>query len=116
MSGIELIRRTNSSSSTTSGNGNVGVTKEEEIKKEGEEDVAYGVTMPLLTTASGEKFGKSAGNAIWLDPSMTSPFELYQVCSSILFSIFSFFLAIRICSDSNFFFFLIRIVLLENFG
>ena len=47
---------------------------------EGElEDPAYGVTMPLLTTATGDKFGKSAGNAVWLDPGMTSPFELYQV-------------------------------------
>lgn len=39
---------------------------------------AYGLTVPLLTTASGEKFGKSAGNAVWLDESLTSPFELYQ--------------------------------------
>ena len=39
-----------------------------------------GFTVPLLTTASGEKFGKSAGNAIWLDSEITSPFELYQVC------------------------------------
>lgn len=38
-----------------------------------------GFTVPLLTTSSGEKFGKSAGNAIWLDPQMTSIFELYQV-------------------------------------
>ena len=38
-----------------------------------------GFTVPLLTTASGEKFGKTAGNAIWLDREMTSPFELYQV-------------------------------------
>lgn len=37
-------------------------------------------TVPLLTTSGGEKFGKSAGNAIWLDPQMTSPFDLYQVC------------------------------------
>ncbi|KIV78098.1 tyrosine-tRNA ligase [Exophiala sideris] len=37
-----------------------------------------GFTVPLLTTASGEKFGKSAGNAVWLDPQMTSIFELYQ--------------------------------------
>jgi tyrosyl-tRNA synthetase len=40
---------------------------------------AYGLTWPLLTTAKGEKFGKSAGNAIWLDESLTSPFEFYQV-------------------------------------
>ncbi|KAG9774199.1 tyrosyl-tRNA synthetase, partial [Aureobasidium melanogenum] len=37
-----------------------------------------GLTVPLLTTASGEKFGKSAGNAVWLDPEMTSIFDLYQ--------------------------------------
>ena len=39
-----------------------------------------GFTVPLLTSASGEKFGKSAGNAIWLDKEMTSPFDLHQVC------------------------------------
>ncbi|PYH93554.1 tyrosyl-tRNA synthetase mitochondrial precursor [Aspergillus ellipticus CBS 707.79] len=38
----------------------------------------YGITTPLLTTSSGEKFGKSAGNAIWLDSDLTSSFELYQ--------------------------------------
>jgi tyrosyl-tRNA synthetase len=37
----------------------------------------FGLTVPLLTTAAGAKFGKSAGNAIWLDKTMTSPFELY---------------------------------------
>ncbi len=36
------------------------------------------LTTPLLTDSSGEKFGKSAGNAIWLDPSMTSPYAFYQ--------------------------------------
>lgn len=40
---------------------------------------AFGITTPLLTTASGEKFGKSAGNAIWLDPQLTSVFDFYQV-------------------------------------
>ncbi|CUS15708.1 unnamed protein product [Tuber aestivum] len=39
---------------------------------------AYGLTAPLLTTESGEKIGKSAGNAIWLDGDRTTPFELYQ--------------------------------------
>lgn len=39
---------------------------------------SYGITTPLLTTASGEKFGKSAGNAVWLDPDMMSSFDLYQ--------------------------------------
>ncbi|PKW28303.1 tyrosine--tRNA ligase [Phycicoccus duodecadis] len=36
------------------------------------------LTTPLLTDSSGEKFGKSAGNAIWLDPVMTSPYAFYQ--------------------------------------
>ena len=39
---------------------------------------AYGMTFPLVTTSSGEKFGKSAGNAVWLDPDMTSPYNFYQ--------------------------------------
>ncbi|XP_014288582.1 tyrosine--tRNA ligase, mitochondrial [Halyomorpha halys] len=38
----------------------------------------YGITSPLITSESGDKFGKTAGNAVWLDPDMTSPFELYQ--------------------------------------
>lgn len=40
---------------------------------------AFGITIPLLLTSTGEKFGKSAGNAIWLDDKMTSPYEFYQV-------------------------------------
>jgi len=38
----------------------------------------YGITFPLLAASSGEKFGKSAGNAVWLDPDKTSPYSLYQ--------------------------------------
>lgn len=58
----------------------VNVSQDVELGLGGDQDEpAYGLTMPLLTTASGEKFGKSAGNAVWLDPSMTSPFEFYQV-------------------------------------
>jgi len=38
----------------------------------------YGLTFPLVTTASGEKFGKSAGNAVWLSPERTSPYVFYQ--------------------------------------
>ena len=37
----------------------------------------FGFTVPLLTTSSGAKFGKSAGNAIWLDHEQTSTFDLY---------------------------------------
>ncbi len=39
---------------------------------------AHGLCAPLLTTASGAKFGKSAGDAVWLDPDQTSPYKFYQ--------------------------------------
>jgi tyrosyl-tRNA synthetase len=39
---------------------------------------AFGVVWPLLTTASGQKMGKSEGNSLWLDPEMTSPYDFYQ--------------------------------------
>ena len=35
---------------------------------------AYIVTVPLITTASGVKFGKTEGGAVWLDPLKTSPY------------------------------------------
>ncbi|CAO3607287.1 unnamed protein product [Cunninghamella echinulata] len=39
---------------------------------------AHGITIPLLLTSAGEKFGKSAGNAVWLDENKTSVFDFYQ--------------------------------------
>lgn len=45
-------------------------------KKAGKE--AYGFTMPLLTKSDGTKFGKTNGQAIWLDREKTSPYEMYQ--------------------------------------
>jgi tyrosyl-tRNA synthetase len=48
-------------------------------EKEDPKMVPFGFTVPLLTTAAGQKFGKTAGNAIWLDKEMTSCFDLYQV-------------------------------------
>jgi len=53
--GLELIRRTH----------------EEETK-------AFGFTIPLVTKADGNKFGKTESGAIWLDPKKTSPYEFYQ--------------------------------------
>ncbi|WAC07566.1 MAG: tyrosine--tRNA ligase [Thermodesulfobacteriota bacterium] len=38
----------------------------------------FGVTLPLVTTASGKKFGKSEAGNIWLDGALTSPYQLYQ--------------------------------------
>ena len=45
-------------------------------KKTGSE--VYGFTMPLVTDKSGNKFGKSEGNALWLDKNKTSAYKLYQ--------------------------------------
>lgn len=39
---------------------------------------AYGLVLPLITTASGTKFGKTEAGTIWLDPQLTTPFEFYQ--------------------------------------
>ena len=45
-------------------------------KKTGEE--VYGFTMPLVLTKDGKKIGKSEGNAVWLDKTKTSSYEVYQ--------------------------------------
>lgn len=39
---------------------------------------AYGATWPLVVDATGKKFGKSEGNALWLNPQKNSPFVIYQ--------------------------------------
>jgi tyrosyl-tRNA synthetase len=39
---------------------------------------AFALVCPLLTTASGEKMGKSEGNSVWLDPELTPPYDFYQ--------------------------------------
>ncbi|MGE3797512.1 MAG: tyrosine--tRNA ligase [Thermomicrobiales bacterium] len=39
---------------------------------------AFALVSPLITAASGEKLGKSAGNSIWLDSAMTTPWDYYQ--------------------------------------
>jgi tyrosyl-tRNA synthetase len=53
LSGVELIRRTTG-------------------------DAAYALSWPLLVDKAGKKFGKSEGNAVWLDAQKTSPFTFYQ--------------------------------------
>ncbi|MCS8584743.1 tyrosine--tRNA ligase [Leuconostoc mesenteroides] len=45
---------------------------------EGNNATAFGLTIPLMTDSSGKKFGKSEGNAIWLNPERTSPYTFYQ--------------------------------------
>ena len=39
---------------------------------------AYAMTITLLTDSQGKKMGKTAGNAVWLDPKKTSPYDFYQ--------------------------------------
>ncbi|WP_233193890.1 tyrosine--tRNA ligase [Cryobacterium sp. M25] len=45
-------------------------------KAEGES--AHAIGTPLITNSDGTKFGKSEGNAVWLDPTLTSPYAFYQ--------------------------------------
>ena len=47
-------------------------------RKEGNDVVATGLTIPLLTKADGTKFGKSESGAVWLSSEMTSPFDFFQ--------------------------------------
>ena len=56
--------------------GNI-VTGIELIKKKLDGE-AYGMTSPLILDSSGKKFGKSEGNALWLNSTMTTPFKVYQ--------------------------------------
>lgn len=64
VAGIDLISR---------------LRKEESANKEDKElKPVFGITVPLLTTSNGVKFGKSAGNAIFIDKEMTPSFKIYQ--------------------------------------
>jgi tyrosyl-tRNA synthetase len=56
--------------------GNITAGTELISRKEGAG--AHGLTFPLLTTASGQKFGKTEGGAVWLDPARTSPYKFFQ--------------------------------------
>jgi tyrosyl-tRNA synthetase len=43
-----------------------------------EHGTAFGMTFPLITTSSGDKMGKTAKGAVWLDPGLTSSYDYYQ--------------------------------------
>jgi tyrosyl-tRNA synthetase len=73
VAGIDLIKSLNKG-------GSIASVQEGQVKEdEGKEVQAYGMTIPLLTTSNGEKFGKSAGNAVWLDEGRTGISDFYQV-------------------------------------
>jgi len=67
MAGVDLIRRQK-----------VVQEKAKEEEEDSDDTPAYGITLPLLTTASGAKFGKSAGNAVWLSQDKCSDYDFYQ--------------------------------------
>jgi tyrosyl-tRNA synthetase len=49
-----------------------------DLIRHAEGGAAFALTTPLITTSSGQKMSKSAGNAPWLDPTQTSPYDFYQ--------------------------------------
>jgi tyrosyl-tRNA synthetase len=49
-----------------------------DLIRRSESATAHAIGTPLITNSDGTKFGKSEGNAIWLDPELTSPYALYQ--------------------------------------
>jgi len=49
-----------------------------DLLKKSEGVGAHAIGTPLITNSDGRKFGKSEGNAIWLDPALTSPYAMYQ--------------------------------------
>ena len=55
----------------------VGFMKAELIRRKLGKD-AHAMTITLLTDSQGNKMGKTAGNAVWLDPNKTSPYDFYQ--------------------------------------
>ncbi len=75
---LELFQRNNCimqvAGSDQWGNITTGI---ELIKKKLNKE-AYGFTMPLILDQNGNKFGKSEGNALWLDKEKTSPYKIYQ--------------------------------------
>lgn len=54
------------------------ITAGVDLIKKATGDTVYAFTMPLVTDSHGVKFGKSEGNALWLDKNKTSSYELYQ--------------------------------------
>ncbi|MBT1002780.1 tyrosine--tRNA ligase [Paenarthrobacter sp. DKR-5] len=54
------------------------LTSGTELIRKVEAKSVHAIGTPLITNSDGTKFGKSEGNAVWLDPAMTSPYEFYQ--------------------------------------
>jgi tyrosyl-tRNA synthetase len=54
------------------------ITAGVELIRRVENGEAHGLVAPLVTTASGKKFGKTESGAVWLDPALTSPYRFFQ--------------------------------------
>ncbi|TFD52212.1 tyrosine--tRNA ligase [Cryobacterium frigoriphilum] len=54
------------------------LTSGTDLIRRAEGDSVHAIGTPLITNSDGTKFGKSEGNAIWLDPNLTSPYAFYQ--------------------------------------
>lgn len=55
-----------------------------ELLRRKSDKVGHVMTVPLITDSTGKKFGKSEGNAIWLDADKTSPYEMYQFWLNVM--------------------------------
>ncbi|HEL0549073.1 tyrosine--tRNA ligase [Streptococcus equi] len=55
-----------------------------ELLRKKADKTGHVMTVPLITDATGKKFGKSEGNAIWLDAKKTSPYEMYQFWLNVM--------------------------------
>ncbi|EJS41445.1 msy1p [Saccharomyces arboricola H-6] len=60
------------------GNITAGIDLINRLQPTQKKGLPFGITVPLLTTATGEKFGKSAGNAVFIDPSINTAYDVYQ--------------------------------------
>ncbi len=54
------------------------LTSGTELIRKAEGATVHAIGTPLITNSDGTKFGKSEGNAVWLDPALTSPYAFYQ--------------------------------------
>lgn len=60
------------------GNITAGIDLIKRISTNSRKSPPFGITVPLLTTSNGQKFGKSAGNAIFIDPEINTAYDIYQ--------------------------------------
>jgi tyrosyl-tRNA synthetase len=75
---LELFRRSNCTLQIGGSDQWGNITAGLDLIRRAEGGSAHALTVPLLTKADGNKFGKTAGGSVWLDPEMTSPYAFFQ--------------------------------------